>query len=346
MAGPTVTERLRLTPRSVVVAVGIVGGTLALLAVVSASRRVLGWAVAAALLAALLHPLVTMLERRMPRGLAIAAVFLGLVATVGLVVYGVFEDISDEVRRLERAAPQAARELADEERFAEFAEEVDLVARVERFVDEIPQRLQGGTQAEAIQAAATRGVAYLASGVLVIFLLLHGPRMLDALATQLPAERRARLRRVAAAAYSRSCRYVRRAVGKAAVSALVAYALAWLVGLPGPMPLAVWMALWSLVPLVGTVMGGLPLVVLAAAFEAAEVTALLAVLVVAHQVLDALVLQRWVESRSMRVGPFLVVAAGFLGLELYGVGGMLVGIVAVVAAAAVADEMVPGAEVA
>lgn len=61
---------------------------------------------------------------------------------------------------------------------------------------------------------------------------------------------------------------------------------------------------------------------------------------VAYELAETLVLQRWVERHSVRVGPFLTVVAGFAGLELYGIGGALVAVLAATMAVAVVDELV------
>ena len=58
MAAPGATERLRLTPRSALAAVAMFGLTLGFLTMFAASRRVLGWVVAAATIAGVVHPLV------------------------------------------------------------------------------------------------------------------------------------------------------------------------------------------------------------------------------------------------------------------------------------------------
>ncbi|MGH9164722.1 MAG: hypothetical protein ACRDZW_04305, partial [Acidimicrobiales bacterium] len=163
-------ERLRISPRSAASAVALFGLMLLALRMLAASQRVLGWLLAAVALAGLLHPLVARLDRRLPRGLAVALVMVGTVGGTGLVAYSVFDGISDEAARLSRAAPQAAQRLErGEGRLAELARSAKLSERVGRFVDELPYRLRGGTPAQAFRSAATRGVAYLATGVLSLF---------------------------------------------------------------------------------------------------------------------------------------------------------------------------------
>lgn len=337
-----VAERLRLSPRSVVRAVAIFGATLALLAVLAASRRVLGWMVVAVIVAGLLHPMVAGLSRRIPRGLAVLAVVAGVLGVIGGVSWALVDDVVGELDRLQREAPRAARQIERSDGFGDLAEEIDLVERVDDFVREVPRRLQGGEPADALRSAATRGVAFLATGVLTLFLLLQGPRIVEAGLRRVPARRRDRVATVAAAAYRRSSRYARRTAAKVLVAGAIAFLLARLAGLAGEAALAVWMGLWALVPLVGAVVGAVPVIVLAGVFEPATETLLLAAAFTAWLVLEVLVVQRWVEHRAVRAGPFLTAAVGLVGLEMYGLGGALVGLVLLIVALAVADELRPG----
>ena len=334
-------ERLRFTPSSVVRAVAIFGATLALLALFAASRRVLGWIVVAVIVAGLLHPMVAGLSRRIPRGLAILAVVAAVLAGIGGVTYALVDDIVDEVDRLERVAPRAAREIQRSDRWGDFATEIDLVERVDQFVREVPQRLQGGDTPDALRSAATRGVAFLATGVLTLFLLLQGPRLVQAGLRQVPARRRQRTGAVAAAAYLRACRYTRRTVVKVLAAGGLAFVGATFAGIPGSAALAIWMGLWALVPLVGAVVGAVPLLVLSGVFETRNETILLTAMLLGWMVLEVLVVQRWIERDALHAGPFLTAAVGLVALEMYGLGGALVALVILFLGLAVADELTP-----
>ena len=334
-------ERLRFTPRSLVVAVAMLGLTLALLRLAAASGRVIGWVVAAAAVAGLLHPLVQALSTRLPHGVAVALVAVGTLACVAAVVYGLVDNVVEETRALQRSAPEAAEEIERSGRFSGLAREFRLAERTGRFVKAVPERLRGGTPAEALRAAATRGVAFLATGVLTLFFLLHGPRLARAAADQVhdPA-RRHRLERVAVAAYHRAFRYALGTVLMAVAAGVVAYLAASTADLPGPVPLALWVALWDVVPVVGAAVGATPVVALAAVTASPGWAIALAVVFVAYQVLEDLVFQPRVERTSIKVGPFLTAAGGLLGLEVYGVGGALLAVLAVTLAAAAVDEFV------
>ena len=85
---PQPAQRLRISLRSAVVLVAMLGATLALIRLVSVSQRVLGWILVAGAIAGLLHPLVA--PRRAPgcqRGVAVLAVVILMAAVGGLVAY-------------------------------------------------------------------------------------------------------------------------------------------------------------------------------------------------------------------------------------------------------------------
>ncbi len=315
------------------------GATLALLAVVAASERVIGWILVAATLAGLLHPLVSLVARRMPRALATAVVILTLVGTLGAVGYGLIDDIQRETRRLQQAGPERARQIEASDRFGEVARTVRLGERTDRFLQDLPERLRGGSAAEALRAAATRGVAFLATGVLTIFFLQHGPRLARAGRDQLrdPA-RRARLNTLAVGVYRRAFGYASSSLAMSLAAGLFAYLAARLADVPGPAAFGVWVALWDLVPLAGALIGAMPIVVLAAT-SSGERSIVLIVAFVVYQAVENLLVQRSVERSTVRVGPFVTVAAGLVGLELSGVAGALLAVLAATIVVTAADEL-------
>ncbi len=317
----------------------MLGATLALLAVVAASQRVIGWILVAGTLAALLHPLVTLLARRMPRALATAVVMLALVGGLGAVGYGLVDDVTRETHRLQDAGPERAREIEASPRFGELAREIKLADRTERFLQGLPARLRGGTPAEAIRAAATRGVAFLATGVLTIFFLQHGPRLARSAGDQIrDPGRRERVEVLAAAVYRRAFGYAGASLAMSLAAGLTGFLVARLADVPGPAALGVWVGLWDLVPLAGALVGALPIVVLAMASSGTRALAVVMVFI-AYQVLENLLVERSVERTTVRVGPFITLAAGLVGLELSGIAGALLATLAATIAVSTANEL-------
>jgi predicted PurR-regulated permease PerM len=331
---------LRLTPFSMVRAVAMLGLTLGAIGVIASSQRVIGWLLAATVLAGLLYPLVERLDRVMPRGLALALVVLATIALSALIAYAVVDEVVDQMRQLQRALPDAARDLErSDSRFGELARDVDLRERAAAFVDELPERLRGGDVQDALRSAATRGVAFLATVVLTIFFLIHGPKLLGAAVKQLPEGRRPEARRIGISVYRRTWNYVAGSLAMSVASGALAYMCADLLDLPGKAPLALWMAMLDPIPLIGVVLGALPLILLAGATASWQATLLVAAVLVGWQVFEGLRLQVRVEQDSLHIGPFVTVAVVMVGLVVYGIGGALVTLVAVVAVAALLDEL-------
>lgn len=337
MAGPTADtpKLLRFTPTSVIRAVAMVAATLLALAVFRAATRPLGWLLVAALGAALLGPVVALLQRFVPRALAVVLVLVAAAAVFGGVIYASVDDLGNELDRVQRIAPRAAGEIERSERFGEFAREIDLRERVVAFVEELPDRLRGGGDVEAIQSAASRGVSFLITFVLALFLLASGPRFIEGgLAQVTDVGRRARLREVLLGSYGRFWRYVAATMGRAALAGLFAYAVVRVADLPAPVLLAVWVGAWSIVPAVGVVIGSLA-VGLIALPESFSLAGWLVVLFLGYQVFDALVLEKRIDRATLHLGSFGTFVAAALGLEAYGMGGLIVASLLAMFAAAV-----------
>jgi predicted PurR-regulated permease PerM len=119
---------------------------------------------------------------------------------------------------------------------------------------------------------------------------------------------------------------------------LFGFAVARAADVPGPAALAVWLALWDLVPVGGAVIGALPIVALAAASSGNRALDLVLVFV-AYQVVENVVVQRSVERSTVRVGPFVTLAAALVGVELSGVAGALLAVLAAALVMSAADEL-------
>jgi predicted PurR-regulated permease PerM len=333
-------ERLRVSNRSVVLFVALIGVTLLLLRMAAAAERVLGWMLVAAATAGLLDAGVRRLVARgWPRGRAVLLLAATALVVLGVTTYRVVDDVQAGTKILQREAPKAAQSIEDSDRFGEVATTIKLRERTDEFMKTLPARLRGGSPADALRSAATRGVAFLTTSVLTLFLLMHGHKLADAGLAQIHDERRRRrVRRVGTVAYERAFGYARGSILIALLAALVAYAAAVLADVSGAAPLALWVGLWDLVPVIGAVVGAGPIIVLAAVASPWH-GLVLGLVFLAYQLFEDLVLQPRVEARSMRLGPFLTVAAGFAGLEIRGLPGALIAVLAVAAVVAALDEV-------
>lgn len=335
-------ERLRLSNRSIVVVVVLAAGAPFVLSQIGGAGRVLGWFAVAIILAGLLHPIVATLAARIPRGIAIPVVLLVTVGSIGGLVYLGYDDLQTQGERLEEAAPDAARRLEErDDGVGEAAREVELEERVREFVDQLPDRLRGGDTASALRSAATRGVAFFATGVLTIFLISHGPRLFTAGLAQIhDVDRRARLQRVLGRAYRRAWRYTVLTLGRAIIAGLFGLLAASLADVPGRTLLALWLGVWSFVPLLGVVVGSIPLLLLTGALDPDRLV-LVSSVVLVYQTLEVVLVQRRLEGISVHVGPVITLVAAMAGLEAYGIGGACVSLVLAILGVSLVKELAP-----
>src|SRR4051794_28271623 len=124
MATPPRHAVLRLTPWTVVRAVAMLGLTIAILGIASRSARVIGWLLAAGVLAGLFFPLVQTLDKRVPRAVALLVVVLGSIGLVAVISFEVVHEVAQQVHELQRAVPAAARALERSDRFGRTARDL------------------------------------------------------------------------------------------------------------------------------------------------------------------------------------------------------------------------------
>ncbi len=339
MADGARTLKVRLSVRSALALVFGLAATVLLLRILHSSERVIAWVLCAMAVAALLYPAVEWLAgfRYVPRGLAVLiTVVLGL-ASVGFLGYRIVNDVADAMSSLQDAAPKRAAQL---EHDSDFFREIKLEQRVTKLVDEIPSRLAGGEPTEALRTNATRGVAFVAGLILTIFFVLYGSRLIQGGLGLIEDEStRRRTEEVLLRGSHRALFFARVKLWEAIVEGLFAYSIARMANVPGPAALGVWVALWSLLPVAGVLIGALPIVVFAAAISSTRAVTVGAAFV-AIGVGDWLV-NRWLARRTVDVGSFVIVLAAFGGLELHGLSGALLFVLGAVFVVAIISEIGP-----
>lgn len=293
------------------VVVGIVAFDVA-----TSARRTLGWAVAAVVVAGLIDPLVSFLDRHIPRVLAVLVSFLAVGAGVGAAMAGVLHGLGTQVDRLQDEAPRAAARIETRSRFRDIAQRMDLTTRVREVVDRLDDPTSG-----VVGRAASSVSGYLVGAVLCIFLLSWGPRLVNGALGQLPPSRRARVSLVGTLAFRRARRYVLSSLGLATVSGALVGMLCWGLDVPGPSALGVAVAACSVIPGIGVVIGALPALLIEGGLGSANGTMLLGLAVLVVQIVHTMTLRRLVVPRSLIVGPAAVTVALVLGFGIYGLGG-------------------------
>jgi predicted PurR-regulated permease PerM len=319
---------LRVTGWSLVRGVMIVAAGLVTLGVMLTASTVLWWLAIATAAAGLLYPAMTWLRRWMPAWAAIITVLVAALAVIGLVGYRGSVELTHQFEVIRDNAVATARSVQSTRQFGQVATEFGLVDKTTAFFRHLPVVLGGDSAdpAATAQSAASSGSALFAIATFAILLLIFGPRFVGSGLAQIDDERvRARIGKLVVDAYHASARYVWLMAGRAVLVGIIGGLVCALFGLETPTALGVLFAALSLIPGLGIVLASLPIAAYLMIDTPARGIILLAAAVVL-QAVEASHGQRRIEASSVHVGPAATLVAALFGLQLYGLGGMLVGL--------------------
>lgn len=336
----TLEHRLvRLSWSGAITIVLTIAGLILLRGVFVAAHRPLSWALAAAVAAVLLDPVVDRLAQHIRRVPAVLLTFLAIGAIAVGTTYLVFDEVQQALDRLETAAPEAAAEVeARTDRVGEIARDANLGERVDSFVEVLQDRVTGGD--DVLRTTAGTAPTYLVSAILTVFLMTYGPRIAKGAAAQDPdADRAARMSLVTGAAVARARRAVVLTAALAVALGLVGAGVASLLDLPAPSAVGVAITVASLFPHVGLLAGSVPLLLLTLGFRSGSQALLLLAVVLVLQALDSVFVRPRIARRSVHVGLLVPWVVALLGYSVYGVGGAAYGMMLAVFVIAVLDRL-------
>lgn len=306
-----------------------------------AAHQVLGWAVAAALLAVFISPVVRVLDVALPRVLAVVVSFLVLIGSIVALIWTYSNAVRNEVVRLREEGPELAEQIERRaDRIGTLASDIGLADQVAEIADRLGDSV--GSSGEALQTAALSAPPYLITLILTIFFLVFGPRLVDPGLDRLPDREGRRLRASLPEATRRAQFYVGAAFVQALVSGLAALAVVTALDAPAPGLFAIVAAAAALLPYLGFIVGWLPLVILGLALAPWYQVALIALLAVGLQAGEALGWRRFVDRRSLHLGPAIPIVVAVIGNAVYGIGGALCATGIAVLVVALADQLAPG----
>lgn len=319
----------RTVARSLLVAAAVVGGLYLLWLL----RQPLSWILAAAFLATVLAGPVRRLERVLRRrALAIAVVYLVMLAVpVGLAA-AVIPPLVREAQQLARNAPVYARDL---ERFVARNPTLRKIDRDYRVTERVRQEAARLPQRVPDAAKALRDVGFTVVNslftivtvlVLAAFLLANGRRWIDAALATRPPGQRASLERWIDGTGRAVGGYAAGALAIAALSGTLSYVVLTVLKVPFALPLAMVQGLFSLIPLVGATLAALVVGLVTVFVNFPTATIAWVIWAVVYQQLENHVVQPQVQRRTVQVHPFVVIVSVLFGATLLGVFGALVAI--------------------
>jgi predicted PurR-regulated permease PerM len=323
--------------QAVVLPLAIIGGYL----LIKAAGPVTLVFVVAALVALLLNPFVVMLQRaRMPRGLAVLCVYLGLFLVLGSIVAVLAKPIGDQASKFSDAVPgivdDANAELADlQEWLDDKGIDVEVARQGETALETLGTRVTEGSgelvsfTREALTTAIEGSIALILIIVVSVYMLLYGERIGAVVRSVFPPgdgtpedDYPTRVQR-AVFGYVRGQLLFSIIMGTSAGIAL------WIMGSLGVFPdgktyalvFGAFYGFAELIPYIGPAIGAAP-PVLIALFSGEPLDALwLTIMFTALQQLEGHVVAPTVFSQALRINPLLVIFALLIGGRLYGFAG-------------------------
>jgi predicted PurR-regulated permease PerM len=276
---------------------------------------------------------VNSLNRYMRRGFAIALVYLGIILAplvIGaILIPPLIEGATDLINDLPQYAQDLEETFAENETLAQLNEDYDLTAKLEDLAGNLAGDLGGaaGVLADIGGGLVSSLFAVVTILVLSMFLVSRGRGWVDSLVDRRPKKEADVIKRALDHMALAVGGYIGGALAQATVAGIAAFIMLEILGAPATLALAVVIAIFDIVPLVGATLGAVivGLVLLFAADFPGDVIAW-AVFAIVYQQFENYVVQPRIQSRAVNLDPFVVVIAALFGGTLFGIIGALVAI--------------------
>jgi predicted PurR-regulated permease PerM len=219
-------------------------------------------------------------------------------------------------------------DLRNNETLERYDEKYQIIDKLEAEAKKLPRRLGDavGTLRDVTVGVFTRAVQFLTVLVLTFILLLDGRRFTGFVYRELPPAAEARARKVGGEIQRAISGYVTGNLTISLIAGLVAYITLTLLDVPFAVPLAVLMAFFDLIPLVGASLGGIILAVVAAIADFPTALIVWGIVFLIYQQVENHLVQPLIYRRTVQVHPLLVIVSILIGAALLGVLGALLAI--------------------
>jgi len=329
--------------------IGFMGalGVLTAYALVSVLGRltdVITLVVVALFLALGLEPVVRFLQRRgLRRGIAVALVFLGVLAAAVGFGAAVVPAAIEQGTELSRDAPALVRTIEQSTLVQQLDKDYGVIETLSK---QLQQRLANGETVLQLFGGVFGAGLKVVSGAFSVFtvlvLALYFTASMrpttQALYRLVPASRRPRVQLLADEIIRRIGGYIAGQIAVASINGFCTYILLVIVGLPYALLLAITVGVFGLVPLVGATLGG-GLLVIVALFHSWQLALVVLAYYVVYQQIENYLIAPRIMQRTVAVPTFVAIIAALAGGTLLGVVGALLAIPTAAAILLVVQEV-------
>jgi predicted PurR-regulated permease PerM len=330
-----------VVPRWIQLVALLLGG-FALYAIAKAAGTVLLLFLTAAIIALILNPLVSLVQRaRVPRGLAIPVVYLAFFATLALLGTLLSNPLADQFSTFRDDVPSIVRSANDrlddvQAYFDRKNINIEVTRQGQTALQTLQQRVVGGTDqvvsfgTDLVTRIVTAGFGVILVFVLSVYMLVYGERIGALVRSVMPPgdgtrddDFPTRVNR-AVGGYVRGQLLFSLAMGLGAGLGLYLYGVLGIFpdGKTYALGFGAFFGLMELIPFLGPFLGAAP-PVLVALFQDPITAVWVSLLFVALQQIEGHVVAPMVFGHALRINPLLVIFALLFGGELFGILGAL-----------------------
>ena len=329
---PGAPTRPELSVRSILrVVVTVVASALALV-LIYLLRSPLSWLFYALFLSVAVSVPVNRLSRRMRRGSAIGIVYVGVILIpiiIGLIlVPPVVRGASDLVTSLPAYVQDLNETIADSDKLQQANENFGLTDKLDSLAASAASSLDDAALALADIGAGVVGSIFSIFTILVMamFMSARGENWMDTFLATRPEHEAVALRRAFSRMVTAISGYVGGALAQATVAGFAAFIMLEILGVPGPLALALVIALVDLIPMVGATLGAIVVGIVTLFTDFPTATIIWTIFAIVYQQFENYVVQPRIQSKAVQLDPFLIVIAALFGGTLFGVVGALLAI--------------------
>jgi predicted PurR-regulated permease PerM len=308
-------------------------------------RTILLWLLVGLILAVALEPGVAWLQRHhWNRVLASLLVSIATIALLVGAVLAVAYPLVFQSDHFIRALPQLFDDLLGAGGSLHFLEtRFHILGRASSIGSEqVADFVLGGREqiSDLFSKAASSVGAIVTVLTMMVMLLIEGPRAWKTFRDRLIGEERRWAERIGANFLRSTGGYVRGNVAISVVAGTASYIALKILDVPYAETLAVFVAVFDIIPLVGATIAAVVVCVIALATGGLTDCIVLAVFFIVYQQFENNVLQNLVYSKTLALSPLVIFVAALIGATLAGLVGVLLAIPLAAAAWGLAGDLV------
>ena len=320
------------TTRPVLRTVLVVVAVALILYLIYLLRTPIGWLVIAAFVAIATGGPVAYVSRWMKRGFAIALVYVSIVLFPILLGALLVPPMVTEFEELASNIPQYAADLStfvdENDTLRGLNEEFDVTATLQQEAQALPSRI--GDAAGILQDIGVGLVNSIFAGVTIfilsIFMVAGGGRWIQRIVASQHPRHAERLRRTLDETADAVGNYIIGAVAQATIAGVTAFIVLTALGVPFAGPLALLVAIFDLIPVVGATIAAVFVAVVTLFVNFPIALIIWIVYAIVYQQIENYVIQPQIQKRAVEVEPFFILVAVLFGATLFGIIGALLAI--------------------